>query len=116
MSTDCAIVSRLTVALSSPLTSEWARPILLRNCAHYLTVERRRGRCADPVGNFHLRNGASVWRLNWGADTSARGVKQSAAIMVNYKYDLDVLKERSRKYAESSVIEAGEQVKALLKA
>ena len=26
----------------------------------------------DPVANFHLRNGAQLWRLNWGC--AAQGV------------------------------------------
>jgi hypothetical protein len=35
--------------------------VLTRLCA----CACRRGLALDPVANFHLRNGASVWRLNW---------------------------------------------------
>ena len=45
-------------------------------------------RALDPVARFHLGNGARVERLNWIADSSAKGVKQSFALMVNYLYDL----------------------------
>ena len=33
--------------------------------ARYLLVERRRRNALDPVANFHLCNGAEVWRINW---------------------------------------------------
>ena len=51
-----------------------------------------------PVLNFHCRNGAVVHRLNWGADTSERGLRQSAGIMVNYRYDLDALEQNAMRY------------------
>lgn len=37
----------------------------MRLAAHYLVGERRRRLALDPVANFHLRNGAQLWRLNW---------------------------------------------------
>lgn len=43
----------------------------------------RRGQ--DPVANFHLRNGASIAHLHWGADLSSRGRAGSYGIMVNYQ-------------------------------
>jgi len=35
--------------------------------------------------HFHLKNGAVMWRINWWADTSAKGLTQSCGIMVNYR-------------------------------
>lgn len=43
------------------------QPFLLRQAAQYLLLERRRGLALDPVANFHLRNGAEIWRINWKA-------------------------------------------------
>lgn len=63
---------------------ELVRPIVMRLAARYLVHERRRRLALDPVANFHLRNGASVWRLNWRADLSERGCTGSFGIMVNY--------------------------------
>jgi hypothetical protein len=40
-------------------------PVLLRLCALYLVHERRRNLALDPVANFHLRNGAELWRVNF---------------------------------------------------
>ncbi len=41
------------------------RPLLLRLAARYLAVEKRRRFALCPVAHFHLRNGATLWRLNW---------------------------------------------------
>lgn len=38
------------------------------------------------IANFHLRNGAMMWRLNWAADLSPRGLKNSFGLMMNYRY------------------------------
>jgi hypothetical protein len=45
------------------------QPVLLRLCARYLLIERRRGWALDPVEHFHLKNGAWLWRINtrWAA-------------------------------------------------
>ncbi|KAI8853561.1 malonyl-CoA decarboxylase, partial [Chytridium lagenaria] len=64
------------------------KPILLRLCSRYLLLEKKRSFALDPVANFHVRNGACVHRLNWLGDTSAKGMKQSYGIMVNYVYVL----------------------------
>eukprot|EP01089_Gocevia_fonbrunei_P018595 TRINITY_DN6329_c0_g1_i1.p1 TRINITY_DN6329_c0_g1~~TRINITY_DN6329_c0_g1_i1.p1 ORF type:complete len:397 (-),score=21.48 TRINITY_DN6329_c0_g1_i1:60-1250(-) len=62
---------------------------LVSLCAQYLVVEKHEKRvreCPDPVGNFHLGNGAQLERINWEADTSALRMKESLGLMVNYKY------------------------------
>ena len=66
---------------------ERLRPVLTRLCATYLLTAKRGDRPADPVARFHLGNGASIERINWEADLSARGLEQSFGIMVNYLYD-----------------------------
>ena len=110
---------------------ELVKPILLRLAAHYLLIERRRSKALDPVrlspscmfadsslpivqnsglstlrqvANFHLRNGASLWRLNWRADPSARGWDESFGIRVNYRYDVNHLMENNRQYVVDSCI------------
>lgn len=59
--------------------------------AHYLARERVRGQPRDPVARFHLGNGARVERINWHADLSKKGAKQSCGMMVNYLYEPDEL-------------------------
>jgi malonyl-CoA decarboxylase len=88
---------------------------LLRLCARYLYVEKKRGYALNPVANFHLRNGAVLWRLNWLADTSPRGVTVSCTIMANYRYYLDDIDSNSRNYAENQVLAASDQVLDLVR-
>jgi malonyl-CoA decarboxylase len=65
-----------------------ARQFLMRCAAEYLGRELDQGRPLDPVARFHLGNGARVERINWAGDPSAKGLKQSCGLMVNYLYDL----------------------------
>ncbi|CAH1227619.1 MLYCD [Branchiostoma lanceolatum] len=83
---------------------------LMRLCARYLYLEKRRGYAVNPVANFHLRNGAVLWRLNWQADTNPRGISQSCGIMVNYRYFLGDTMRNSQRYMEEQHIEASQQV------
>ena len=52
-----------------------------------MLTESRGARALDPVANFHLANGARIERINALADTSDKGAKESATLMVNYVYD-----------------------------
>jgi malonyl-CoA decarboxylase len=76
-----------------------AQPALLRLCARYLLVEGKGTRAVDPVAHFHLSNGARLERILLGADTSAKGVRESATIMVNYLYDLAKIEQYHEDYA-----------------
>jgi malonyl-CoA decarboxylase len=67
---------------------ESLKPEILRLCAFYL-LRAKWGRAPlDPVARFHLANGARAERLNWMADTSEEGLRQSIGVMVNYLYVL----------------------------
>ncbi len=63
------------------------RQWLMGCAAHYLGKELSEERPSDPVARFHLGNGARVEQVNWAADMSNKGVKQSFGLMVNYLYD-----------------------------
>ena len=82
------------------------RRFLLQCAAHYLCRERAHGKPADPVARFHLGNGAMVERLNWAADTSPKGMKQSYGLMVNYLYDLKKLDKHRNLFAEGQVAQS----------
>jgi malonyl-CoA decarboxylase len=71
---------------TSPRLLPVLEPILMRLCARYLLQEKKRGKALDSVANFHLQNGAMVERINWMADRSEKGIRQSGGIMVNYVY------------------------------
>lgn len=96
--------------------SSGLREPLLRLCARYLLQEKRSdGSARDPVAHFHLSNGARLERLNWLADTSSRGLTNSAGIMVNYLYALDRIEDNHYAYATQHRIDASSTVRALLR-
>jgi hypothetical protein len=75
--------------LDDPLITRHIRKPLVEIAYHYLAEERdRRGRPLNPVANFHLGNGATVVQrnVNFGANTSPRGIDESCGLMVNYVY------------------------------
>ncbi len=88
---------------------------LLRLCARYLVLEKQRGRAPDPVANFHLNNGARLERINWLADVSAKGLRDSAGIMVNYRYRLADVERNHEAYRETGKTAHSAALKPLLK-
>ncbi|KAJ3349787.1 hypothetical protein HDU91_006336 [Kappamyces sp. JEL0680] len=81
------------------------KPVLTRLCAHYILKEKRRKMAVDPVCNFHVRNGASVHRINWNADPSPKGWTQSYGMMINYSYDRTKLEENNQQYLFDGTID-----------
>lgn len=72
-----------------------------------------RGLALDPVANFHLRNGAQLWRLCWRGDTSPGGLSRGHGLMVNYLYRLEDVEDNNRRYIVDHDVPAAEQVTAL---
>lgn len=87
--TGAAWVQRLQAAADSQ-APEALKRCGLRLAACYLT-NMKDGQPIDAVARFHLGNGARMERLNWAADLSAKGRKQSASMMVNYLYEPEQL-------------------------
>jgi malonyl-CoA decarboxylase len=88
-------------------------PVLTRLCARYLLAEGKGNRALDPVAHFHLSNGARVERLSMGADTSDKGVKESATLMVNYLYDPAKIEDYHEDYAGNGKRNASTAVRRL---
>ena len=86
---------------------------LLAWAARYLTREMKQNEPLDPVARFHLGNGARVERINWAADPSARGIRQSLGLMVNYLYDLDKLDDNRAQLVKGRIA-ASRAVKSLM--
>src|SRR5690606_30773500 len=93
-----AAESPLELSEKSPV-----RQLLLQCAAHYLGQGLKDGKPLDPVTRFHLGNGARVERLNWAADPSPKGLKQSYGLMVNYLYDLKRLDKHRAMLAQGKV-------------
>ncbi|XP_055504907.1 malonyl-CoA decarboxylase, mitochondrial [Leucoraja erinacea] len=105
------------------ITNEWVKTEklvrvlelpLMRLCAWYLYGEKHRGAALNAVANFHLQNGAVMWRLNWMANTSPRGISSSSGIMVNYRYFLEDTNYNSVQYLKTRHIEASKQILSLV--
>jgi len=75
---------------------------LTRLSAFYLGIRTTQPQ-GDPVARFHLDNGARLERLNPLADLSAKGVKQSFGMMVNYLYDLQKVEIHHEKFTHGEV-------------
>jgi hypothetical protein len=99
------LASALVRALSEP---DWIDdPVYVKRLqkplteiAHfYLTREKNaRGQLRDPVANFHMSNGARLdaSNVNFLANRSERGLRESCGMMVNYVYSSGWLDEIQR--------------------
>jgi malonyl-CoA decarboxylase len=58
----------------------------------------------DAVAKFHLNNGARLQRINWAADLSRNGLRQSCGMMVNYLYDLERVEEYHQRFLDGAVV------------
>ena len=105
--------------------SDWAedettrtalKALILRLAALYFEQRRGDGQPIDPVGRFHLRNGARLERINWLGDRSSKGIRQAAGIMVNYRYDPDSIEANHEAYVKDGVIAVSSDVSKLQKA
>ena len=89
---------------------------LMRLAARYILLEKNsRGRALDPVAHFHLTNGARVERLDWLADSSPKGLKQAAGLMVNYLYRLSEIEENHEAYTGEGRVAASAALTRLAK-
>jgi malonyl-CoA decarboxylase len=90
-----------------------AEPVLTRLCAGFLLNEGTGKRAQDPVAHFHLSNGARIERLNMAADTSDKGARESATMMVNYLYDPAKIEDWHEAYAGEGTRTASTAVRRL---
>lgn len=97
-------------------TQEQMRSLLLSLAsAYYLEAKTRHGRPVDPVARFHLGNGAVLERINWLGDKSAKGLRQSHGIMVNYLYDLKSIEKNHEAYINEGYVAASKGVHQMLR-
>ncbi len=92
-----------------------AEPVLVRLCARYLLIESNGNgkRARDPVAHFHLSNGARLERINMLGDTSEKGAKEGATLMVNYLYDPAKIEDWHEDYAGEGKRNASTTVRRL---
>jgi malonyl-CoA decarboxylase len=89
-------------------------PLLVKAAAVYLvSAKSLDGRPLDPVARFHLRNGASLERINAFADLSPNGVHHAHGVMVNYRYDQFTIEENHEAYVNSGRIACSPAIRRL---
>lgn len=87
---------------------------LLQLCAAYLLQRSDGGEPAqDPVARFHLNNGAKLDRVNWSADVSKKGLRESLGMMVNYLYVPRAIESNHEKFVRGEIA-ASRRVRSLL--
>jgi CoA:oxalate CoA-transferase len=91
-------IATLDAGISSA-SGQLARETLLRLGARYLAGHGQKRGISDPVARFHLGNGARIERVNFMADTSEKGMRESYGVMVNYLYDLKTVERNHEAFA-----------------
>jgi len=78
---------------------------LTQLCATYLLHSVDGGEPAqDPVARFHLNNGAKLERINWLADNSKKGLRESLGLMVNYLYEPRAIEGNHEKFVRGEIV------------
>jgi len=90
------------------------REAVMRLAARYVVREKHHRKPLDGVARFHMANGAEVYRVNWFADPSPKGWRNSFGVMMNYRYTLDRLHGNLAQYETDYSIPVGTLVKDLL--
>ena len=83
-------------------------PELEAVAARYIVEARDAGgRMPDPVGRFHLGNGATAFRLNWPADLSPGAIHSAHGLMINYLYDPGVIEIQHEAFVRDGTVAHG---------
>jgi malonyl-CoA decarboxylase len=98
-----------------PAVASVLKAPLMRLCGRYFLETGDNGMPIDPVARFHLRNGARLERINWLADTSEKGLGQSAGLMVNYRYVPGDIEKNHEAYMERDQVAMSAEVRGLAK-
>ena len=89
---------------------------LMKKAIKFLTEsDRKDGMPNDPVGRFHVGNGASLERINLNADLSEKGLIQSYGVMANYLYDLNVVEENHETFFKNKIVPVSNEIQTLKK-
>ncbi|MDZ4376144.1 MAG: malonyl-CoA decarboxylase family protein [Phenylobacterium sp.] len=97
-------------ALGGDPSAEHVRLLAAR---YLVSAKTGSGQVLDPVGRFHLGNGACVYDIHPGADQSAKAAEQSFGAMVNYLYDLRSLERNRASLDRGGPVAATGRIRAL---
>lgn len=96
------------VKTGSPSLLDLFKPEVELLCCYYLTRVKKPDKSIEcAVGNFHVRNGATLWRINVGANRYDYGFRESLSVMINYRYNLDDMWSNAHNYQIDRTIDVG---------
>ena len=111
-------------SISALLASPWQRnkktrealpaPLIRLAASYLLSAWDSSDEPIDRVARFHLSNGARVERINFLADSSQKGMRQSFGMMVNYRYKPGDIEANHEAFKGEKRIAASSAVKSLL--
>jgi len=104
-----------TISLDDPTRARRDKLLGQMAAQYMLRARTASGRVIDPVARFHLGNGARLERINVGGNLSARGLRESHGVMVNYRYDLDDIETNHEAFATRNTVVASSGVRKLLR-
>lgn len=87
-------------------------PLMALCVTYLLSAGAEPEKTQDPVARFHLNNGARLERINWRADDSKRGLRESLGMMVNYVYEPRAIEANHERFLQGRVT-ASRQVTSL---
>jgi malonyl-CoA decarboxylase len=102
LGTDPAKIASEPKGASERLAS--LREPLTQLCATYLLQPTGGESVQDPVARFHLNNGAKLERINWLADVSKKGLRESLGLMVNYLYEPRAIQNNHEKFVHGEIV------------
>ncbi|MEM7775642.1 MAG: malonyl-CoA decarboxylase [Pseudomonadota bacterium] len=92
------------------------KPLLQALAARYFLVDRSTsGNLIDPVGRFHLGNGARLERVNVLGDQSPKGLLESHGVMVNYLYEPKSIEQNHETFANAGTVVVSRSVRGHLR-
>ena len=104
LSAVCSMLSDPTWTTDKTTTERLRNPLHWLG-SYYLMREKQgcgnEGLPYDPVARFHLRNGASLQRVNPLGNLSNIGLQRSGGLMVNYVYSIPDMEERHELFVHS---------------
>ena len=90
-------------------------PLRAAALRYFTQSDRPDGWPNDPVARFHLGNGAILENIHFGADKSAKGMTQAGGVMVNYRYDLEIVEANHEAFQKTKSVPLSPTLKKALK-
>ena len=84
-------------------------------CCRYLYHEKGpRGSVLNRVANFHIQNGATLFRVNSAGDLSSSGMARSLGMLVNYKYEVPNIVDNAKQFDKFRTVPVSSEVHQML--